>query len=130
MVIWLTTQFRKKTERETEKINTTGRAWPPEKWQDTCMNDSGGCLNRTTDRKMRFVRAKAKTRIGFGNVRTTYETGYWQKLQQRRDSTICAFLELARENGQDHAGIEPTKERRYHTVVETTTNTKRESPSS
>lgn len=54
----------------------------------------------------------------------------WHRLQQRWDATICTFLELGKADGQDQAGIEPTQERRCYIVVETKTNTTRESPSS
>ena len=39
------------------------------------MNDSGEKGKETTDREMEVFSAKTKTRIGFWNVRTTYETG-------------------------------------------------------
>ena len=39
------------------------------------MNDSGESRKETADRKMEVLSAKCKTRIGFWNVRTVYETG-------------------------------------------------------
>ena len=39
------------------------------------MNDSGESRKEATDRKMEVLSAKTKTRIGFWNVRTMYETG-------------------------------------------------------
>ena len=33
----------------------------------------------------------------------------WHKLQQRRDTAICAFLELARVDGKEQPGKEPTR---------------------
>ena len=39
------------------------------------MNDIGESRKETADRKMEVLSAKCKTRIGFWNVRTVYETG-------------------------------------------------------
>ena len=65
-----------------------------------------------TDRRMEVLSAKTRTRIGFWNVRTMYETG---KLSQ---VTIYTFLESARADGQDPVDTEPTRERQGSTVVE------------
>ena len=39
------------------------------------MNDSTESLKKNTNRKMKVLSAKTKTRTGFWNVRMTYETG-------------------------------------------------------
>ena len=39
------------------------------------MDDSGESRKETTDRRVEVVSAKTKTRIGFCNNRTMYETG-------------------------------------------------------
>ena len=78
MDIGLTSLFRKNThvtETATEEINTTGCDGLPESSQDTRMNVSGESHKETNDRKMEVLSTKTKTRIGFRNVRTMYETG-------------------------------------------------------
>ena len=42
---------------------------------ETCMNGSSESRKEATDRKMEVLSAKTKTRIGFLNVRTMYQTG-------------------------------------------------------
>ena len=39
------------------------------------MNDNGESRQETTDRTMEVLSTKSKTRIGFSNVRTMYDTG-------------------------------------------------------
>ena len=56
-------------------MNTTGCDGLPESSQDTHMNVSGESRKQTNDRKMEVLSTKIKTRIGFWNVRTMYETG-------------------------------------------------------
>ena len=63
------------TETATRENNTTGRDGLPESSQDTRMNDSGESREEATDGKMGVLSAKTKTKIGFWNVRTMYETG-------------------------------------------------------
>ena len=78
MHIGLTSLFRKNThvtETATEEINTTGCDGLPELSQDTHINVSGESRRETNDRKMDVLSTKTKTRIGFCNVRTMYETG-------------------------------------------------------
>ena len=78
MDIGLTSVFRKityVTETATEEIDTTGCDGLPESSQDTHMNVSGESRKENNVRKMEVLSAKTKTRIGFWNVRTMYETG-------------------------------------------------------
>ena len=56
-------------------MNTTGRDGLSESSKHARMNESGESRKETTDRKMEVLSAKCKTRIGFWNVRTMYETG-------------------------------------------------------
>ena len=62
-------------ETATEEINTTGCDRLLESSQDTHMNVNGESRKETNDRKMEVLNTKTKTRIGFWNVRTMYETG-------------------------------------------------------
>ena len=74
------------------------------------MNDSTESLKKNTNRKMKVLRAKTKTRTGFWNVRMTYETGKLaQVTAETRQAAICAFLELARVDGKEQPGKEPTR---------------------
>ena len=76
--IGLTSLFQKISyvmETATEEIDTTGCNGLPESSQDTYMNVSGESRKETNDRKMEVLSAKTKTRIGFWNVRTMFETG-------------------------------------------------------
>ena len=63
------------TETATKENNTTGCDGLPEALQDTHMNVSGESRKETNDRKMKVLSVKTKTRIGFWNRRTMYETG-------------------------------------------------------
>lgn len=71
-------QSRKKvfvTENATKETKTTGCDGPPESSEDTRMNASGGSRKEATVRKREVLNAKYKTKIGFWNVRTMYDTG-------------------------------------------------------
>ena len=56
-------------------MNIAGCDGLPETSKDTQMNGSGESQMEATDRMMEVLSAKTKTRIGFWNVRTMYETG-------------------------------------------------------
>ena len=62
-------------ETATEGINTTGRDGLPGLSTDARMNVNGESRKEATGRKVELLNAKHKTRIGFWNVRTMYDTG-------------------------------------------------------
>ena len=73
----LTTQYHKKhivTETATKEINTNVRNGLPGSSNDTRMNGSSESRKEAIDRNLEVLNAKCKTRIGFWNVRTMYET--------------------------------------------------------
>ena len=64
------------TETATKETTTTRHDGRPCVSTDTRMNGSGQSRKEATDRMEEVLHAKHKTRIGFWNVRTMYETGY------------------------------------------------------
>ena len=62
------------TETATEKSTTTFCDGLPESLQDSHEYGGGGSRKEATDRKMEVLNAKSKTRIGFWNLWTVYET--------------------------------------------------------
>ena len=95
------------------------------------MNVSGESRREINDRRMEILSAKTKTRIGFWNVRTMYETGKLAQVKaEMRRYNLDILVELVKADGQDQAGMEPTQQRPCDIVVGTATNTTRESPSS
>lgn len=73
----LTTQSHRKnfvTETATKETNTNVCNGVPESSEDTRMIVSSESRKETPDRKMEVLNTKCKTRIGFWNVRTMYET--------------------------------------------------------
>uniref|UniRef100_A0A3P9H430 Endonuclease/exonuclease/phosphatase domain-containing protein n=1 Tax=Oryzias latipes TaxID=8090 RepID=A0A3P9H430_ORYLA len=64
------------TETTTRSQTTLMCNGPPESQQETCMNDNGKSQTlEATDRRMEVLSTKTKTRLGFWNVRTMYQTG-------------------------------------------------------
>ncbi|RUS75817.1 hypothetical protein EGW08_016409 [Elysia chlorotica] len=63
------------TETATKNTYTPWCDGLPELSEDACMNGSGESREEATGRKMEVLNTKTKTRIGFWNVRTMYETG-------------------------------------------------------
>ena len=63
------------------------------------MNDSGESRKEATDRKMGVLSAKTKTRIGFWNVRTMYETGTLIKKNLNKSKLVrmTGILHLSRQ---------------------------------
>ena len=79
----LTTQSRRKyivTETATKEKNTTVYNGFPKLSKDNRMNVSSESLKEATDRKVGALNTKCKTRIGFWNVKTLYQTS---KLDQK-----------------------------------------------
>ena len=73
----LTTQSHRKsivTETATTEKNTTVYNGPPELSKDNRMNVSSESRKEATDKKVTALNTKCKTRIGFWNVRTLYQT--------------------------------------------------------
>ena len=70
------------------------------------MHGSGESRKEATDRKMDVLNAKTKTRIGFRNVRTMYETGKLVQItaEMRRYGLhiLCTCWESARAGGRKH----------------------------
>ena len=62
------------TETATEKSTTTVCDGPPESLQEARVYGGGESRKEATDRKMEVLNAKSKTRIGFWNLWTMYET--------------------------------------------------------
>ena len=74
----LTTLFCKKslvTETATKEKKTSRCERLPESSQDTRVTGSGENRMEATDRRMEVLSTKTRTRIGFWNVKTMYETG-------------------------------------------------------
>ena len=71
--------------------------------------------------------AKTKTKIGFWNMRTMYETG---KMAQLMAELRHYNLQLLGISESRWSGTEPAPEKQCCIVVKTTTNTMKESPSS
>ena len=92
------------------------------------MNDSGESRKDTADRKMEVLSAKCKTRIGFWNVRTVYETG--KLAQATAEMGRYTSLEVVRADGQVQADTKSTQERQCYIPEEKTISTMREKPSS
>ena len=84
------------------------------------MNVSGESHKETNDRKMEVLSTKTKTRIGFWNVRTMYETGEmrrynlhilgisesrWTGSGGYRTNTGETVLYSGRDDNQHHEGV-------------------------
>ena len=118
------------TETATKEVKTTGCDGLPESSQDTRTNDSGESRKETRKedgRKMAVVNSKPKTRIGFWNGRTMYETGKlaqvtaemrhynlhilgisrsrWSGSGKYRTNTREMVLYSDRDNDQHHEGV-------------------------
>ena len=63
------------TETATEETKTTGRDGLPGLSSDARMNAIGESRKEASGRKVEVLNAKLKTKIGFWNVRTMYDTG-------------------------------------------------------
>ena len=115
------------TKTATEEINTIGRDGLLESLQDACKNVSGETRIEATDRKIGVFSAKTKTRIGFWNVRTMYETGKlaqvtaemrrynlhflgisksrWTRSGRYRTNIGKTVLYSGKDNNQHHEGV-------------------------
>ena len=126
----LTTLFCKKslvTETATKEKNTSRCDRLPESSQDTRVIGSGENRTEATDRRMEVLSAKTRTRIGFWNVRTMYETGKlaqvtaemrrynlhilgvsesrWTRSGRYRTNTGETVLYSGRDDDQHHEGV-------------------------
>ncbi|XP_073670675.1 uncharacterized protein [Paramisgurnus dabryanus] len=79
------------TETATKETKLTGCNGFSESSQDTQMNGSSESLRETTARMVKVLSTKTKTRIGFWNVRTMYDTG---KLAQVISEMRCYNLHI------------------------------------
>ena len=74
---------------------------------ETCMNGSSESRKETTDRKMEMLGTKTKTRIGFWNVCSMYETGKLAQVTSDMQRYLLHMLRVS-ENRWTEAGRKKT----------------------